>query len=660
MSIMKISQDFLDRCFKKKRGIKRKVFLFAALALVLWAVSVVCAVFFVSAKTLEARDYLLETKARALEFDFVSAGEALGVARKSLSLSRKVLPILYSVCWLPNIGRELKLSSDLIRSMGNIADALDPIFVLWDDITRLSGISRENIGSITFDELPSQTKRAVLNRLAGSADDLDLLAVRVELARESFEEIAKESSYGPIVSATVPVREGLAAIGKWLELPRILARTMPTFAGLSEPSTNLLLFINNDELRPGGGFIGTYGILKTYGGDIQELETVDVYALDDVVADSVAQIAPAPLIRYNQAAKWFFRDANWSPDFAVSSQKAVELFLSEAALLDAQSDIPVSRDIDGIIALTPTYASDLLAITGPISVGGQTFTKDNVADLIEYQVEVGYAKEGLPVTQRKEILSDLINEMKSRLYALPLERLNDVALATQKAFRSKQLFLFSKDEQAQEIIKRANLGGVIEPETVDSIMVVDANLASLKSDPVVKREIKYSMTRSESGDWLGKVDVTYKHTGAFDWKTTRYRTYTRLLAPKGSLLVKVDGALANDKIKNPSGAPGIADISEELNMASFGAFTSVEPGQEHVLSFVFTLSPAVVNTIKNGKYDLTFFKQAGARDYALTLDLDFDKNVARAAPSENENEWGDDTYRLNTILDQDFMTQVIF
>ena len=59
-----------------------------------------------------------------------------------------------------------------------------------------------------------------------------------------------------------------------------------------------------------------------------------------------------------------------------------------------------------------------------------------------------------------------------------------------------------------------------------------------------------------------------------------------------------------------------------------------------------------------GSYDLLVQKQPGARNHALTLDLEFDTKLKRAVPAEEAGEWGDTRYRLNTILDQDLDFEV--
>jgi hypothetical protein len=62
--------------------------------------------------------------------------------------------------------------------------------------------------------------------------------------------------------------------------------------------------------------------------------------------------------------------------------------------------------------------------------------------------------------------------------------------------------------------------------------------------------------------------------------------------------------------------------------------------------------------MRKGVYELAVFKQMGARDNALTLDLDFGKKLKSAEPNEDKADFGDTRYQVNTILDQNHVFTV--
>ncbi|MBI4435724.1 DUF4012 domain-containing protein [Candidatus Uhrbacteria bacterium] len=651
---------------RRRTRVVRTLLVFFFVLVLFWVVGFVAASVHATTKLSDAREQITQARRFAESFSFAQASLQTSQAQMSLESARSVLPLIRSASWVPFVGNPAHAFAEVIDQGEALLEALVPVIDLGGDLMRLAGLSDEYLREeasgvspeVTFDDLSTQTKRLVLQRLAASADELDLLLARLRIVEEEMSLLAQSAQVGPLLAVLDPLVDDIHAAQEPLELLSIAARLLPGFAGLEEPSSILVLFMNNNELRPGGGFIGSYGVLEMAGGDIAHLETADVYVLDRAAESEIIRTAPEPLNRYNAATKWFFRDSNWSPDFAVSSGQAIELFLEEVGFLPEGSLVPAVDHVDHLIGFTPTYASDLLAITGPITVGGQTFTSENVADLLEYQVQYGYALTGVPEAQRKEILADLINEMKTRLYSLPSAQWPAVLAATQKALREKQLMLYSTDESIQDVLTKVRWAGSVESATADTLMVVDANLASLKSDSAIERGVTYEVYQNASDQWVGRVSIRYVHNGVFDWKTTRYRTYTRVYLPTGTEFLNVEGSWLNDKTQNPTRNEGPVDIAEELGLVSFGTFTSVEPGEEHTLIFEFALAPQVGEAIESDAYTLTVMKQAGAQNNALTLDLDFCKNVTHETPGEDSDEWGDDVYRLNTILDQDIEIQV--
>jgi hypothetical protein len=116
----------------------------------------------------------------------------------------------------------------------------------------------------------------------------------------------------------------------------------------------------------------------------------------------------------------------------------------------------------------------------------------------------------------------------------------------------------------------------------------------------------------------------------------------------------------NDKIYNPARKIGKIDTGEELGKTWFGAFISVEPGEERTLSFEYVLPEKIKAQIGGGEYKLIVQKQAGTIGHPLTLNLDFGKNIKQAAPAEESKEWGNNSYKLQTDLRIDKELEIKF
>jgi hypothetical protein len=651
----------VQKAHKRKRGLKT-ILLIGGFLFVVWGIVLSLAVGQIVASMIDAKEVLLEAQDSVEHMQFNEAKLTLEEANTYFVQAEKASHVLKTVEWVPYFGSYLKS----LRLGFSAAEQIVTVFIELSDIgselVRLSGYAEEELAAlegteheITFDSLSAQTRHVILERLSNTSSDILLAKTRLTLAREELESIDQSLIFSAYRNFLNDVLDKLHEAESQLDTLVIVSSVVPELAGVESEQTILLQFLNNTELRPGGGFIGTYGIAKVKDGDLVSLQTEDVYNLDRLTEGLITTAAPAPLQTYNNTKVWYFRDANWSPDFAISSYKSIERFVAEVDVLtdEQKASIPTARSIHAVLGFTPTLAADILEIVGDITVLGQTFTPENMADALEYQVEYAYVDQGIPETQRKQILADMVEEVKTRLYALSLSDWMRVLEVVQESVEKKQIALYSSNQEIEELLIHAGWAGRVVPNTPDHLMVVDANLASLKSDPAVDREIIYRISKNTQGEYVGTVTVNYHHAGVFDWKTTRYRTYTRLYVPLGSELIAVHGSLANDKIQNPSLQEGVIDEFEDLEMQAYAAFTSIEPGEDGQLVFEFLLAPSVVEEIEKGSYLLEIFKQMGSTDYALTLDLDFDKNVTSATPGEDENEWGNDVYSLNTYLDQD-------
>ena len=224
----------------------------------------------------------------------------------------------------------------------------------------------------------------------------------------------------------------------------------------------------------------------------------------------------------------------------------------------------------------------------------------------------------------------------------------------------KHILVWSKNQELQTLINREGWGGEVISSAGDYLSVIDANLAGLKTDGVMDKKISYSFSPDALGNLRAKVSITYKNNGTFTWKTTRYRTYTRIYVPTGSTLIRGSGMLENDKLSNPLGRPGKIDVGEEFGKTYFGAFISVEPGKEGTLSFEYTLPEKIKNQISQGLYNLLVQKQSGTIGLPLTLNLDFGKNIKQASPPEEAKEWGNGVYKLQTDLRVDRALEISF
>ena len=610
------------------------------------------------------RDALFAAKSDMTSADFEQALADLATARDGIDEASAGADMVGWVAYLPWIGPRYTATVGMFDATRNTIDVLSDAVGIAQDVYSVVNEAREtlawndpDIANVPIHDLPTSVKRSLFVRLADALPDLQSMQVKLDLASDdiaTFQAIPETQSIADLITPFAAVVTDLKASVDFL-VP--FAGITREFLGLRGERQFLVMFMNDTELRPTGGFLGSYGLLLIRDGDMKRLTTDDAYAVDRLGSGNSAYAipSPAPIAKYLEQPVWFFRDGTWSPDFPSGAQETVSLFRQEIAT--AGQPVP---QIDGVIGITTGFLEHLLDFVGPVTVNGVTYTSGNAADLLEYQVEVAFEQQGIAREDRKDAVGELTNAIMDKVLEVSPSRFTEVFALLTSAFADRDMALYSADADTQAVLEDAGWAGNMNVSGAnDVIMVVDANMASLKSDPVVKRSIEYSVSPYGSG-YRATLAVTYDHQGSFDWKTSRYRTYTRVYVPEGSELVSVDGSLANDAIRNPSGAPGEIVTTEEFGLTSFGTFTSVEPGQSRTLTFVYTLPASVGTAIKNGSYTLRVLKQIGADDRDLHLDLDFNHTLRGASPAEDSANWGDDVYTLDASLDgnKDFWVEL--
>lgn len=596
----------------------------------------------------QGRDALFRARDAGAHLDFKDASVALSDAVISFEVAQESATRLGLLGKMPFFRKELTAVRELLNGGRATALALretmdvgaEILSVFRPEIEATGGLPSFEGDSRKISELSAEERRTLLRKITEAPSRLGMARSALDDALASFARIPRTSFTAPILKAIEPHIAQLETFREVLSVDFSVISQVPFMLGYPEPQTYLFLLLNNTELRPGGGFIGTYGTVRLVDGSIESFVTDDIYALDGPAEDFLNEAPPEPLKRYLRADRWFMRDANWSPDYAVSSMNVERFYHLENGS---------AEDLDGVIGITPTVIERLLDVTGPITVDGTTFTSENVTDELEYRVEIGFVDDGIPVAQRKEVVGDLGDALVDRLLSLPLSQLRVLVALAETAIEEKHLLAYFADPALQVVADARGWSGRLPAAEGDELLVVDANLASLKSDPAIERTVRYSLTPDGDG-FRARAEIEYRHRGTFNWKTTRYRTYTRFYVPLGSEFLSGEGAMVDDKLNDPARREGTFDVSEDLGRSVFGGFISIEPGETRTLAVEYRLPERISEMIRLGSYRLDARKQLGTLAHTLTLDLDFGKNVERATPPEQPGRWGDDRYTLETDL----------
>lgn len=536
---------------------------------------------------------------------FPEARAELERAEGSLADARSAFRWLTPIAAVPWLGNNVQAGQQLLAVGQTIVEAARRVTDFGEQV--LSPFQNKP-GHLTFGGLSVAEREELLRRLGQAEPALRSLEQDIQSIVDQLERLPRSFVQRRVNRLLDPVRENLQLIEEALRRAAPIARSLPKLMGHQRTQVYLFLLQNNTELRPSGGFIGTYGVLKVRNGEIISFTTDNSYNLDDRVKGVLRIPAPEPLQLYNSTEHWFFRDANWSPDFREAAGETSNFYRREGG----------REQLDGVLGVTPTFIEALLKLTGPITVEGVTFTAETLVDTLQEQVTYGFYRRGVAQAQRKEIIGTMGRELMARLFALPQSDWQDLWLTILQQLFEKHLLFNFVDPDLQRFAEEQGWAGAVEPGAGDFLMVVDANLGSLKTDPRVRRTIRYELN-AEGNQWKATATITYANEGGFTKKTTRYRTYVRVYVPPGSQLDSSDGADLLDR----SDQPGRVTTSQELGKTVFGSFKSIEPGTTETLTLRYTLPTSLASELQQRRYQLLVQKQAGTINHRLDLRLTF-------------------------------------
>lgn len=391
-------------------------------------------------------------------------------------------------------------------------------------------------------------------------------------------------------------------------------------AGADEPQKYLVLFQNDNELRPTGGFLTAYAIITIDKGVVNSEKSGDIYELDQKFTKKIA--IPEVLGKYLITEKYFhLRDMNISPDFKTS----MEEFYANYSTVRGEP-----KDLDGIIAVDTHVLSELLRVIGPVEAPGYgVFSAEN--DIRCDCPQVVYALSEI-ITRptpymredRKGVLGPLMKSILAKTFDLDKARFPELFDVAIKSIEGRHLQMYFMDETTQRASEQINAAGRLYElknnfkdwqmgTNMDFLAIVDANLGGAKSNLFTNYEVKQVVSAPIDGRLEKTVEITYKNTRKADncnleagklCLNSTLNDWLRIYLPAGSELIEIQG-ISNE-----------ASVYEEANLTVIDGYFSLEPMGLAKIKLSYTVP--YTDTVN---YNLRMWKQGGINAVPLLIDV---------------------------------------
>lgn len=556
--------------------------------------------------------------------------------------------------WLPRIGGDLRAAPDLLDVADGLTeagtlmcDSLEPALAALGDAPESGSPTAEEMLDLLVEQQP--TFRQVLTA--------------TEEAQAAWDRIDQDRLSDWLSGKVAPLNEGLPLLRTGLKV----ALVAPDLLGVDEPRTYLIIALNEDELRPGGGFISGVGEIHVRSGQISQMTFSDSYAVDDF-GQSYPE-PPEPLRRYMGIELWVFRDSNWSPDFPTAAQQAIDLY---------RPGHPVS--VDGVIAVDQETVRRLVDVIGPLEIEGsdEPVTGDTV---IGYMRESWAPEEGEKQKrewwkQRKAFMGTLAQAIWTQVENGEVDW-SALAKTALQLTQEKHILVYLAHKEGAALLSEQKRDGALLTEDGDYLAVIDGNIGYNKVNLRIQQEINYQVDLSEPSP-QARLTLVYTHTSKADYPCVPevrydatyetmadrcYWNYLRVYVPEGSHLVdatRIPVPAEALRTEEPESGEVSVQSAPEGPWTTFSVLSLLPPNQTQVRSFAWTPPADVVQWVaEDGAYALRIQKQAGSRAHPLTVRIRLPAETelisAEPQPSLVEDDWV--TYQLRLNRDHKLMLQ---
>jgi len=442
-------------------------------------------------------------------------------------------------------------------------------------------------------------------------------------------------------------QEGTSLLRNQLTQVDRLINILPEVIGLAPQAkkTYLILLQNSSELRPTGGFIGSFGLLTFENGQLLDYQIQDVYSADAQLRGQV--VPPSPIRLYLGETSWYLRDVNWDPDFPTSAVQS-QWFVNKE----------ISRQVDGVIALNTYALKMILEATGPITIAdtNETISSQNILDRAQYHSDVEFNQE---TTKKPDFLGSVSLALYQQLSTLDTKTLTKFAQSISQAATENQLLISLNTPLSQTTINDLTWsGGLLNPKCpqqlhtqtclLDYLASIEANVGVNKSNFFIDRQLDHRVSINPNDIQATTILTLKNNSPSNSWPAGTYKTYLRIYAPKSATLKRITVDSAEIPLD-------LIDTSIEHSKKVFGFYTEVPIQTSSTINISYQLN----RTLPSGTataYTLLVQKQSGTATDPLSVIINYHPGLKPLTIAPTGTVEGDSVIFKSTLDKNRFFT----
>jgi len=239
----------------------------------------------------------------------------------------------------------------------------------------------------------------------------------------------------------------------------------------------IVIYQNSNEIRPTGGFMGSYSIIEINKGKLISINTEDIYDADGQFTGYFQ--APSGVSKYLSSGKGLrLPDANWHVDTTKSAEQILPFYA-----------LGNKTNIKGIVFVNLDFAKKLIKFIGPINLPDYNtiITENNIDEVLRSRRDDFFPGS----TQKKHMLSQLLTKVRIHILSLNPEMIIRLSNLITDEIQNHNLQFYSINDQIDQVFDKYQMRQEVElKNNTDYIYLVESNVGINKANKLINREVQ--------------------------------------------------------------------------------------------------------------------------------------------------------------------------
>lgn len=410
------------------------------------------------------------------------------------------------------------------------------------------------------------------------------------------------------------------------------------------PRTIAVVLQDENELRPSGGFIHAVALLSVDRQQVNDIRVKTAAEIDQNLAGMV--VAPPEVKEYLGEDFWYFRDANWNPDFAESG-KQIQWFLQKS----------LNEQIDGVVVMNSGTLSALNQIFEASVVQNEEIGEERSLlseQLIQRAREIEQAQRDV----QKDYYTQQFENIFAQFGSASENQLNQASQVLGEDLQRAEILVYSPSIKVDTALASLGWNGQIMLPSCPSVFAqngcgvsriyqLDSNVGINKVNHYIEKNAKLT-TKLQHGQSIYNYILSYENrSNSISWPGGVYKNFASIYLDAD---VEVESLLLNGEA-----------VTEKYSIQKLADYQRLTVYFEVPVESTTLLEVNYRKTTQSPPFAQTFFyqKQPGISAHPLTILIQYDPEFIPTVIAPDA-EVSNTSIEFTTKLNQHFFGGALF